>query len=74
MDTSNQKDNIEEAKEYDKKIRNSDLFKLFIAQKEVVAQIKKQEREQIKNDLLKVAEEGELEDLRREITNYFHDK
>lgn len=30
------------------------------------------EREEVKQDLLEIADKGELEDLRREVTNYFN--
>lgn len=48
-------------------------FKVWARQfnKELATQIKTQEREQIKTDLLKIADDGEIEDLRREVVRYF---
>ena len=36
-----------------------------------ISKLLKQQRDKIKKDLLKIADKGELEELRREILNYF---
>jgi len=39
--------------------------------KQFISDILKAQRQEIKNDLLKKAKKGELEELRREVENYF---
>ena len=42
-----------------------------IATKNLISQIKADQRQDIKKDLLKIAKRGEMEELRREVENYF---
>lgn len=66
--------NKEQQEQFDKMGVKSGLYDACVEVddiKQFISQIKADQRQEIKKDLLKIAKRGEMEELRREVERYF---